>query len=97
MKTFIYFLEKGKMPWWNSSTNGIAFLEPSVFSTLLLNNNFQKRIISVFSKPNVQERIINQLSDEQIAQLCLSVLKDKELKINLNVDIIQSISKAESC
>ena len=93
IQTFIYFLEKGNMPWWNSSTNGIAFLDPQVFNTLIVNNNFQKRIISVFSKPNVQERIINQLSDEQIAQLCLSVLKNKELKINLNVEVIQYISK----
>lgn len=93
IQTFIYFLEKGNMPWWNSGTNGVAFLEPSVFNTLIVNNNFQKKMISVFTKPNVQERIINQLSDEQIAQLCLSVLKNKDLKINLNVDIIQYISK----
>ncbi|MGE6397589.1 contractile injection system tape measure protein [Chryseobacterium scophthalmum] len=93
IQTFIYFLEKGNMPWWNSSTNGIAFLEPAVFNTLIANSNFQKKIISVFLKSNVQERIINQLSDEQIAQLCLSVLKNRELKINLNVDIIQYISK----
>ena len=93
IQTFIYFLEKGNMPWWNSSTNGIAFLEPQVFNTLIVNSNFQKKIISVFSKPNVQERIINQLSDEQIAQLCFSILKNRELKINLNVDIIQYISK----
>lgn len=25
IQTFIYFLEKGNMPWWNSNTNGIAF------------------------------------------------------------------------
>lgn len=93
IQTFIYFLEKGSMPWWNSSTNGIAFWEPVVFNTLIVNSNFQKKIISVFSKPNVQERIINQLSDEQIAQLCLSVLKNRELKINLDVNIIQYISK----
>lgn len=93
IQTFIYFLEKGNMPWWNSDTKGLAFLEPTIFETLILNNNFQKRIISVFPKENVRERIINQLSNEQIAQLCLSVLKNKELKINLNVDIIQYISK----
>lgn len=93
IQTFIYFLEKGNMPWWNSDTNGIAFLEPSVFNTLIVNNNFQKRIVSVLPKPNVQERMINQLSNEQIAQLCLSILKNKELKINLNVEVIQYISK----
>ncbi|MCX8533023.1 contractile injection system tape measure protein [Chryseobacterium luquanense] len=93
IQTFIHFLEKGYMPWWNSDTNGIAFLESSVFNTLTLNNNFQKRIKSILPKENVRERIINQLSNEQIAQLCLSLLKNSELKINLETDIIQHISK----
>lgn len=93
IQTFIFFLEKGYMPWWNSDKKGISFLQPKVFDTLILANNFQKSIIPVLSKPNVQERIINQLSNEQIAQLCLTVLKNKDLKINLNIDIIQHISK----
>jgi hypothetical protein len=93
IQTFIFFLEKGYMPWWNSDKKGISFLKPKVFDTLILANNFQKSIIPVLSKPNVQERIINQLSNEQIAQLCLTVLKNKDLKINLNIDIIQHISK----
>jgi hypothetical protein len=43
----------------------------------------------------VQERIIHQLSDEQIAQLCNVILKDKALKINLQSEIIQLISKLD--
>ncbi|MCX8525305.1 contractile injection system tape measure protein [Chryseobacterium formosus] len=93
IQTFIYFLEKGYMPWWNSDTDGIPFLESTVFNTLILNNNFQKRIRSILPNENVKERIINQLSNEQIAQLCLSISKNKELKINLETDIIQHISK----
>ena len=93
IQTFIYFLEKGSMPWWNSDKKGNSFLEPKVFDTLILANNFQKSIIPVLSKKNVQERIINQLSNEQIAQLCLTVLKNKDLKINLKVDVIRYLSK----
>lgn len=93
IQTFIYFLEKGCMPWWSSDKNNIAFLEPKIFDVLISNNKFSKSIIPILSKQNVQNRIINQLSNEQIAQLCLSILKNKELKINLNVDIIQYISK----
>lgn len=94
IQTFIYFLEKGSMPWWNSDKKGISFLEPKVFDIMILTNNFQKSIIPVLSKPNVQERIINQLSNEQIAQLCLTVLKNKDLKINLEVDVIRYLSKS---
>jgi hypothetical protein len=93
IQTFIYFLEKGHMPWWNSDKKGVNFLEPTLFETLISASNFQKSIIPVLSKPNVQERIINQLSNEQIAQLCLTILKNKELKINLEIDIIRRISK----
>jgi hypothetical protein len=93
IQTFIFFLEKGHMPWWNSDKKGISFLEPKIFDTLILVNNFQKSIIPVLSKPNVQERMINQLSNEQIAQLCLTVLKNKDLKINLEADVIRYLSK----
>lgn len=93
LQSFIYFLENGYMPWWNPERKGIALLEPKVFDTLILANNFKKSIISILSKTNVQNRIINQLSNEQIAQLCVTILKNRDLKINLNVDIIQYISK----
>ncbi|ANF52015.1 hypothetical protein A0O34_16505 [Chryseobacterium glaciei] len=93
VQTFIYFLQNGSMPWWNSDKKRITFLEPKVFDTLILANNFQKSIIPVLLKQNVQERIINQLSNEQIAQLCLIVLKNKDLKINLKVDVISRFSK----
>lgn len=93
IQSFIYFLENGSMPWWNADQNGISFLEPKVFQTLILNNTFSKSIIPVLSKPNVQERVINQFSDEQISQLYLAVLKNKDLKINLDVDAIRHLSK----
>ena len=100
IQTFIFFLEKGNMPWWNSDRKEIALLDPTVFNVLILNNNFQKRITSILSKTNVQERIINQLSNDQIVQLCLSILKNKELilkskelKINLETDAVYLISK----
>ena len=93
VQTFIYFLENGSMPWWNSDKKSINFLEKTVFETLILASNFQKSIIPVLSQQHVQDRIINQLSDEQIAQLCLAVLEKNELKINLGVDILRHISK----
>ncbi|RQO37542.1 hypothetical protein DBR39_11645 [Chryseobacterium sp. KBW03] len=92
LQAFIHFLEKGHMPWWNSDRKSIAFLEPAVFDILILADNFQKRIIPVLSKPNVQDRMINQLSDKQIAQLCLTIIQNKELKINLETDILRRIS-----
>lgn len=93
LRAFIYFLEKGTMPWWNSESNNMAILESTVFDRIILADSFQKSIISVLSKENVRNRLINQLSNEQIAQLCLAILKNKELKINLETDTIRHISK----
>ncbi|KAA2223883.1 contractile injection system tape measure protein [Chryseobacterium sediminis] len=93
LKAFIYFLEEGTMPWWNSESNSMAILESSVFDRIISAGSFQKSIVSVLSKENVRNRIINQLSNEQIAQLCLAILKNKELKINLNTDTIHHLSK----
>ncbi len=95
VKTFIYFLEKGDMPWWNPDKKGFSFLEPEIFDTMIHSTNFEKSIISILPKQNVQNRIINQLSNEQIAQLCLTILKSKELKISLEPEIINYISKLD--
>ncbi|PZU21585.1 MAG: hypothetical protein DI622_06875, partial [Chryseobacterium sp.] len=95
VKTFIYFLEKGDMPWWNPYKKGFSFLEPEVFDAMIHSTNFEKSIINVLPKQYVQNRIINQLSNEQIAQLCLAILRNKELKISLESDIINYISKLD--
>lgn len=93
LQTFIHFLEKGSMPWWNSENSSISILESVVFDQLVAADQFQKKIVPVLSKENVRNRIINQFSDEQIAQLCLTVLKNKDLEINLEPNIIHHISK----
>ncbi|WEK71328.1 MAG: contractile injection system tape measure protein [Candidatus Chryseobacterium colombiense] len=93
VRTFIYFLEKGHMPWWNSEKKGFSFLEPEIFDVMIQSDNFEKSIISVLPKHEVQNRMINQLSNEQIAQICLTILKSKELKISLEPNIISYIAK----
>ncbi|MGE4513236.1 MAG: contractile injection system tape measure protein [Chryseobacterium sp.] len=93
VQTFIYFLENGCMPWWNSDKKSIDFLETKMFKKLISAKNFKKSVISVLSKQYVQDRIIHQLSDRQISQLCLTILENKELKINLEVEMIRRISK----
>ncbi|WP_326984375.1 contractile injection system tape measure protein [Chryseobacterium sp. MYb264] len=96
VQTFIYFLETGSMPWWNSEKKGIDFLEPTVFEMLLLTPSLQKSLISILPKQNVRDRIIYQLPDRQIAQLCRIILENKEAEINLESVIISRISKMSS-
>ncbi|MDR6156883.1 hypothetical protein QF023_000399 [Chryseobacterium sp. SLBN-27] len=93
VQTFIYFLENGCMPWWNSDENSINFFETAVFDSLISAPSFQKSIVSVLPKQHIQRRIINQLTDVQIAQLCLKISENKQLQINLDDEIILHISK----
>lgn len=92
-EAFIYFLENGLMPWWNSDRENNSFLEASVSEGIFSTPNFQRNVISILPKQYVQDRIINQLSDEQIIQLCLKILENKDLSVNLNTETVQDISK----
>jgi len=92
VQAFIFFLEKGYMPWWNPERKGISLLEPTVFSSLISAKSFEKNFIPLLSKQYVQDRMINQLSNEQIAQLCLTVLKNRELQLNLEAEVIRHLS-----
>lgn len=93
LQTFIHFLEKGHMPWWNSNKNAINILESGVFKKIILSKAFENRIASSIQKPKVRERIINQFSDSQIKQICLSIIKGKSLKINMESSVIKQLSK----
>ncbi|WP_294201333.1 contractile injection system tape measure protein [uncultured Chryseobacterium sp.] len=93
IRTFIYFLEHGSMPWWNPDRKGSNFLEPDVFKNLISTDIFPKSIIPILSKQQVQDRIIHQLTDLQLAQLCSVVLKNDNPEINLQAEVISTISR----
>ncbi len=92
LQTFIYFLENGSMPWWNSDKLSVGLLETSVFEDLVSAPGFRKNIISILPKKYVQDRIIHQLSDTQIAQLCSAVLENEVLKISFHFEKINELS-----
>lgn len=93
LQTFIYFLENGYMPWWNSDKESIGFLEPAVSESIFSAPNFQNHMAFILPKQHVQDRIINQLSDEQIIQLCLKILENKELSSHLTIEKIHDLPR----
>ncbi len=92
LQTFIFFLENGYMPWWNSDQENPGLLEAEVFDNITSAPDFRTNIISILPKKYVRDRIIHQLSDKQIAQFCLSLLENKNSKFNLNFERIQDLS-----
>ncbi|WP_295213455.1 contractile injection system tape measure protein [uncultured Chryseobacterium sp.] len=93
IRTFIYFLEHGSMPWWNPDSKGLNFLESAVFKNLISTDIFPKSILPVLSRQQVQDRMIHQLTDTQLAELCSVILKNDTSKFNLEAEIIRSISR----
>lgn len=92
LKTFIFFLENGYMPWWNSDKEHMDLLEAAVFDDITSAPGFRESMISILPKKHIKERLIHQLSDRQITQLCLAVLENEELKVYFNFDKINDLS-----
>lgn len=93
LQTFIFFLENGCMPWWNSDKESVRLLETAVFDNIISTTGFRKNIIPILEKAHVQERVIHQLADEQLVQLCLAILENEALKIHFDFERIQNLSQ----
>lgn len=93
LNTFIHFIEKGYMPWWNSNEKTVTIFEPEVLKKIVSAKAFMAKVVYSLQKPKVQERIINQFTDHQIQQICLAVIKNKSLKIALDSPSVRHLLK----
>lgn len=93
LNTFIYFLEKGYMPWWNSNENSTDILESAVFNKIVSEKDFASRMIYSMRDYKTRERIIKQLTDSQILKVCRKVTKNTNLKMVLKVATVNHLAK----
>lgn len=73
LKTLLYFIENGSMPWWISNVNEADFfkkINPDQFK----NDVFRIPFIRLIQQKKVQNRIINQFSNPEIVLLISAVL-----------------------
>ncbi|GEN77692.1 contractile injection system tape measure protein [Chryseobacterium hagamense] len=91
IRTLIYFLEYGSLPWWNPDKRGIDFLDPAVFDTLISADRFLQMMKPALQKQIVRDRLIHQLPDVQIAQLCRVLVKDQKTDISPEPETIRLI------
>lgn len=89
--SFIHFIEKGYMPWWNSSENKVSIFEPDSFKKMVSTKAFTAKMAFSLRNPKVRERIINQLTDTQIEQICRVIIKTKDFNIVLKNPIIKKV------
>ncbi|MDI1257359.1 MAG: contractile injection system tape measure protein [Flavobacterium sp.] len=94
LRAFIYFLEKGEVPWWNSNQNAFNILDEEVFEKIFSVKGFESSIAAVLLRPNVPERIVNQLTDSQIKRLSLAVFKNNRSVIDLGSQLMKQPSKS---
>ena len=93
VKTIIYFLENGFMPWWYDDKKHESILDSPEFDSLIISTKFTKELIKILPKPNVKTRIVRQFMPRQIEKLCIEISKNENSNIKLNQETIQLISK----
>jgi hypothetical protein len=76
IKTLLYFIENGSMPWWVSKEEEMVFFKELNFSSLQ-NETFIAPFRRLIQQKKVQKRIINQFSNQQIAILSTVFLKSE--------------------
>lgn len=73
LKTLLYFIENGSMPWWVSKIDEIDFFKKNNLDRFK-NDFFKVPFYKLMQQKKVQNRIINQFSNQEIALLISSVL-----------------------
>ncbi|MFH7012782.1 contractile injection system tape measure protein [Flavobacterium sp. FlaQc-52] len=95
IKTLLYFIENGSMPWWTTSEEEITFFE-IVNSNTLQNDRFKLSFHKLIHQKRVQKRIINQFSNSEIALLSAvflsSEVNQKTLSKNSLLEVLSSQS-----
>jgi hypothetical protein len=97
IKTLLYFIENGNMPWWITQTEEISFFENIPFDEIQ-NQNFKNSFQQIIMKKKVQEIIVNQFSNYQIALLgsvfssSTSKMNQEKLSANKILKIIENQS-----
>ena len=76
LKTLLYFIENGSMPWWVSNINEVHFLKETNLDRFK-NDLFRIPFFKLIKEKKVQSRIINQFSNPEIAVLISTVLNSE--------------------
>ncbi|SEP23135.1 hypothetical protein SAMN05444671_4665 [Flavobacterium sp. CF108] len=86
LKTFLYFIENGSMPWWVSNVNEVEFFK-KITSEQLKNDVFKIAFKRLMEQKKVQNRIINQFSNQEIALLSSAVfgLEKQQKAVSKNI------------
>ncbi|GGF03383.1 contractile injection system tape measure protein [Flavobacterium limi] len=76
IKTLLYFIENGNMPWWISKEEEIVFFK-ELNSNCLQNKTFSASFRKLIHQKKVQKRIINQFSNQEIVLLSFALFKSE--------------------
>lgn len=93
LKTLLYFIENGSMPWWISKEDEAVFFEKIDFENLK-NDVFTVPFRKLIQQKEVQHRIVNQFSNHEIALLTSALLSSEfQQKALLKNDLLQVLNK----
>lgn len=87
LKTLLYFIENGSMPWWVSNINEVHFFKKTNLDRFK-NDLFRIPFFKLIKEKKVQNRIINQFSNPEIAVLVSAILDSENQKKALSKNIL---------
>ncbi|WP_456314716.1 contractile injection system tape measure protein [Pseudomonas shirazensis] len=76
LKTLLYFIENGSMPWWISKDDAVLFFEKINFENIT-KDVFKIDFRNLIRQKSIQKRIINQFTNSQIALLTSTLLNSE--------------------
>lgn len=89
-ETFIFFLEYGTMPWWNTKETPTEYNKEAIIK-LFKTNSFKTLFKRKIENPSVKNRIINQFSSIQIVTILSEVFKNEIITILKRDKIINTL------
>lgn len=90
--TLLYFLNHGRMPWWNSKLSSETFFNDENLVAIVDDPDFKQQFRTIVSKKEVQKRLLNQFSNYQIA-LLLSSQNEKNSQNKITIITASAILK----
>lgn len=93
IKTLLYFIQNGSMPWWITKEDEIVFFEEMNFENLK-RNVFKIPFRKLIQQKNIQQRIINQFSNYQISMFASTLFHSENQQKSLSKNnLIQFLDK----
>lgn len=88
VKSFFFFLEKGTLPWWDTTTDATFLSDSTVLQEVISTSEFPRIFHEKIKVATLQKRLIKQFSDEAIKEILLGTNQTYQDQTNIISQIL---------